>query len=283
MTESVSLLMPVGRLVQGSLYKGQTQDAEGNPMVIKSGPNAGQPRTDYFFAVAIPKGAEQHWNQTDWGSKIWNTGQKSYPNGQANSPTFAWKITDGDSTIPNRAGRKPIDREGFKGHWVVSFSSGYAPKIFNSNGTAPITEPDAVKLGYYVQVLGNCAGNGSSQQPGIYLNHSMVAHAGFGPEITVGPDPKNVGFGQSPLPVGASATPVGGLAPAAPAPAPASVQPHPGFLQPPAPPPAPPAPPVPPAAPARVMLPPAQGATYEQLIGAGWTDVMLVQHGLMAA
>ena len=296
MTESVSFLTPVGRLVQGSLYKGATTDAEGGPLVVKTGPQAGQPRTDYFFAIAIPKGPEPHWNQTDWGAKIWSVGQKSYPNGQANSPTFAWKITDGDSTIPNRAGRKPIEREGFKGHWVLSFSSGYAPKIYNSNGTAPLLEEDAVKLGYYIQVAGTCAGNGSTQQPGVYLNHNMVAHAGYGPEIVLGPDPRSVGFGQAPLPAGASATPVGGMSappPAAPppaaAPAPAAVQPHPAFLQPTAAPPAaaaPPPPPLPPAAPAaptRKMLPAAQGASYEQMIGAGWTDDLLIQHGMMVA
>lgn len=283
MAESIQLTSPVGRLVQGSLYKGNTQDAEGNPLVTKSGPNAGQPRVDYFFALAIPKTGETHWNQTEWGKKIWEVGQKSFPNGQANAPSFAWKIVDGDSTVPNRRGRKPADREGYPGHWVLSFSSGYAPKVYNRDGTEVITEPGAVKLGYYVQVAGVCAGNGSMQQPGVYLNHSMVALSGYGPEIVVGPDPSSVGFGASPLPAGASAAPVGGLpspasaAPAAPVAPPVPpvappVTPNPGFLT----------PPVPPVAPARVMLPAANGATYEQLIGAGWTDALLVQHGMMA-
>jgi hypothetical protein len=31
------------------------------------------------------------------------------------------------------------------------------------------------------------------------------------------------------------------------------------------------------------MLPAAQGASYEQMIGAGWTDDLLIQHGMMAA
>ena len=43
----------------------------------------------------------------------------------------------------------------------------------------------------------------------------------------------------------------------------------------------PPVPAAPPAAPVRVMLPPAQGATYEAMIAAGWNDALLIQHGMM--
>jgi len=39
----------------------------------------------------------------------------------------------------------------------------------------------------------------------------------------------------------------------------------------------------PPAAPARQMTPAANGATYEQMIAAGWTDTTLIQHGMMMA
>lgn len=46
-------------------------------------------------------------------------------------------------------------------------------------------------------------------------------------------------------------------------------------------PPAPNAAPPVPTAPVRVMTAAAQGATYEQLITAGWTDALLVQHGMM--
>lgn len=320
--EVVNFTTPVGRLVQGSLYKGQTTDAENRPLTIKSGPNAGQPRVDYYFALAIPKGAETHWSATDWGRKIWEVGHKAFPQGQAGAPTFAWKVTDGDSAIPNRAGRKPCDREGFKGHWVLHFSSGFAPRIFNANGTAAITEPDAVKLGYYIQVNGSVAGNESLQQPGVYLNHSMVALSGYGEEIIIGPDPSQAGFGTAPLPAGAFAVPVGafsppalaaGVAPPAPAAPPvanaapsatpaatAPVAPPPPVQQwgnsPAAPPPVapnpafvtgaagvmpPPPPPPAAAAPVRRLTQLAGKATYEQLIAAGWTDQLLIQHGMM--
>jgi hypothetical protein len=336
---------PVGRLVQGSLYNPQTTDAEGKPLVVKSGPNAGQPRKDYFFAIAIPKGAEQHWAQTEWGAKIWSVGHTAFPNGQAQAPSFAWKVIDGDSQLPNRNGKKPCDREGYRGHWILNMSSGFAPKIYSADGSQQIVQPDAVKLGYFIQANVTVDGNGSMQQPGIFINHNMVALSAYGPEIVIGPDPTQAGFGGGALPAGASLTPPAGAfnpAPAAaPAPlipgvpgaqavpgvypsAPASASPGiamsapapitfpmPGSVPPPlpvgsapvpgvpaptaiAPPPLPvtpnpqfaqvPSVPVPvPALPQRVMLPPANGATYEQLVAGGWNDALLIQHGMMAA
>lgn len=275
MSNRVELLTPVGRLVQGSVYEGQTTDAENKPLIYKTGPHAGQPRVEFYFALAIPKGSETHWNQTVWGQKIWNIGQTGFPNGQANSPTFAWKIKDGDSVIPNRAGRKPCDQEGFPGHWVLSFSSGFAPQILNANGSQPILEPNAVELGYYVQVFGSVSDNESQQQPGVYLNHSMVALSAYGKRIFVGVDPKSVGFGDAPLPAGASLTPLAqSFNPAttpAPTPVAAAPTPYPQILTPATP------------APARVMLPAAKGIPYEQYIANQWTDALLIQHGYMQA
>lgn len=313
MAEAVSFTTDVGRLVMGSVYKGQTTAMDGSPLVIKTGPNKGQARTDYFFAVAIPKKpGETHWGQTTWGKMIWETGHRAWPAGQGNSPSFAWKIDDGDSIIPNKKGRKLSDREGCKGCWVLFFGGGYAPRVCNKDGSQYLPDPDVVKLGYYVQVLGSVSGNGSTESPGIYLNHQIVSLQAFGPEIVTGPDAAEAGFGQAPLPAGASSVPVGGMTagpatpppgpsvspPVAAAPPPVVVTPHPGFAQPgaagtsgaagtPAVPGAPVSPPPPPVAvlppkPPRIMLPAAQGATYEACIAEGWTDALLVQHEMMA-
>lgn len=294
----IDLLTPVGRLVAGSLYKGNTTDAEGKPLVVKSGPNMGQPRVEFYFALAIPKGAEQSWAQTEWGAKIHNQGLAAFP-AQAQSPQFAWKVKDGDSTIPNRKGKRPVDQIGHPGHWVLSFSSGYAPKITRDDGSVPVLEADAVKLGDYVQVFGSVDGNGSSSQPGVYLNHSMVNLAGYGKRIVVGPDAASVGFGQGvQLPAGASMVPQGDMVPPAaagvplpgmpatppagiPMPgvaaaAPLPVAPNPGIM-----PTAPAIPVAPPAAPVRQMTAKAAGATYESFISQGWNDALLVQHGYM--
>lgn len=286
---------PVGRIVQGSLYKGNDTDAEGKPLVTKTGPNAGKPRLDFFFALAIPKGAETHWTQTDWGQKILQVGATAFPQAYQ-SPAFAWKVKDGDSTVPNKRGKVPKNTEGYAGNWVLSLSSGFAPKIYKlQDGTKdqylPFMDPDAVKPGYWVQVNVNCDGNGSQSQPGVYLNHSMVCFAAFGTEIVFGPDVASAGFGGAPLPAGASATPpagaFAGVVPALPGAAPAFAAPAlPGLpvmgVAPALGLPALPALPAAPAAP--VGLPqlvgvPGAAYTVEALRAQGWSDAQIVQGG----
>lgn len=187
---------PIGRLVEGSLYDAQDKDADGNLKVFKSGPKAGQARIDYFFAVAIPKHGEQSWAQTEWGAKIYQAGITGFPQGQYQQPTFAWKVRDGDSTIPNKKGKAPCTKEGFPGHWVVSFSSGYPPSVLTSKGERELTAAEPkVKPGYFIQVFAYVDGNESLNQPGVYINHSMVAFSYAGPEIQMGRDGAGVGFG----------------------------------------------------------------------------------------
>lgn len=205
----VEITSPVGRLVDGSLYEPQTKDAEGKPLVIKTGPNAGQPRVSFYFALAVPKApGETHFAQTAWGAKMWQVGHQAFPQA-AQSPAFAWKVEDGDSQIPNKKGRKNCDREGYPGNWIIKFSGGFPPKCYQQEGGAlvQIMQPNVIKPGYYVEVAFSVDGNGSASQPGIYVNHSMVCLRGYGQEIVFGPDVNSVGFGQSALPVGASMTP----------------------------------------------------------------------------
>ena len=224
----VNITSPVGRIVMGSLYDPSTTDAEGKPLVVKTGPNAGQPRVNYFFALAIPTGAEPHWAHTPWGQQIWNVGNQAFPNA-AQSPAFAWKIEDGDSQIPNKKGRKPCENEGWRGHWILKFSGGFAPKVYQQEGAGyvQVMQKDFCKPGYFVEVAFSVNGNGSQSQPGVYINHSMVCFRAYGPEISFGPDVASAGFGQSALPVGASMTPPAGAIPMpqAPAAAPAAYAP----------------------------------------------------------
>ena len=282
MSDVVNFTTPVGRLVGGSLYKPQDKDADGKPLLTKDS----KPTVRYWLPLAIPKGQETHWSQTPWGKAIWDVGVKAF--GQAASaPSFAWKIVDGDSTVPNKRGKAPCTNEGYPGHWVLNFGGTYAPKAVNKDGSAYLLEPDAIKAGYYVQIAGSVSDNKPSQSPGVYLNYALVSLQGFGPEISQGMNPAEAGFGQAPLPAGASPVPVGGMPAAtvftgagtgwgAAAPvAPIAVTPNPSFLMP------PPAAPVaaPPAAP--VMTPKANGVTYEQYRAAGWTDAQLRENGMM--
>lgn len=75
---------------------------------------------------------------------------------------------------------------------------------------------------------------------------------------------------------------MGGAAPAAPAASPPVPAPIAATSPTAAPTSVPPAPPPAPVAAGPVMLPAAQGATYEQMIAAGWTDETLRAHGMMA-
>ena len=226
MAQKVNITSPVGRIVMGSLYDPSTTDAEGKPLVVKTGPNAGQPRVNYFFALAIPKGAEPHWAHTPWGQQIWNVGNQAFPNA-AQSPAFAWKIEDGDSQIPNKKGRKPCDNEGWRGHWILKFSGGFAPKVYQQEGAGyvQVMQKDFCKPGYFVEVAFSVDGNGSQSQPGVYINHSMVCFRAYGPEISFGPDVASAGFGAAPLPAGASMTPPAGAIPMPQAPAAAPAMP----------------------------------------------------------
>lgn len=307
MSTAIEKLFPPGRMVMGSLYKPQDKDANGAPLVAKSGPNKGQPIVKYYFALAIPKKpGETHWAQTDWGAELWAFGHASWPQGQASGPDFAWKVEDGDSAIPNKKGRKNVETDGFAGHWIVNFSSGYAPQIVTVEGN-PLLEKDAVKCGYYIEVLGSYDSNKNISNPGIYVNHKIVAMRGFGKELRAGVDPRSVGFGKAAAPAGATAAPVGStMAPPAPT-APAGAPPPPAAAAPPAPP-APPAPaapttvvphqnfmntsaaPPPPPPPAAAPPPPPPagptwkgpaGSTYDGYKTAGWTDEQMRANGLL--
>ena len=279
MSEKQTILTPVGRLVQGDCFEGSKTDAEGRPLVIKNGPNAGQPRVDYFMAIAIPKTDATYMAEVH--NKVHQTAALAFPtlfdaSGKCINPAFAFKITDGDSQIPNTKGISPCTREGFPGHWILNFSGGFAPKVYTKGGGEAIVDKTAIKRGDYIRIYGSVAGNGSMQQPGVYLNHSMVEFIGHGVEIITGPDATAV-FGGAPAatPAAASATPVAPVtpiaAPVAVVQTPAAVTPANDFLN-------PPGAPAAPAAPVEKSYN-IGGTVYTEtaLRAAGWTDVQLAQ------
>lgn len=229
---------PVGRLVQGSVDEPQTKDAQGNPRVIKTGPNAGQPNPQYFIAVAFPKADPQGEFAAFWQVLLAQAAAdfpNLFPQGPAGAcvhPNFSFKYIDGDGRDQN--GKPNAEKEGFAGHHVIRFASSYPPRCFHAGRYAAheqIQEKGAIKRGYFVRVNGSVEGNGNAQRPGLYVNLDMVELSAYGPEIVSGPDASQAfGAGPAALPAGATSAPMappsaptGAMPPAAPGmPAPAA-------------------------------------------------------------
>lgn len=200
-------LTPVGRLVQGDPFEAQTKNKAGQPLVTKSG----QPTQRYFIAVAFRK------DDANFGAfyaKLVEVARGSFPNlfnaqGQCSHPRFAWKLMDGDGVDDD--GKPNANKPGFAGHWVVKFSSSFAPRCFYAGRYQPheqIQDPMAIPRGYYVRVAGTIEGNDDASKPGLYVNLSMVELAGGQPSdlIATGPDASAVFGGTvAQLPPGVAA------------------------------------------------------------------------------
>ena len=292
---SIQFVTPVGRIVAGDPWKAQDKDAAGQPLVIKSGPNAGQPRIQYFLALAINK---QDPGLADMFAKINQAAMEGFPtmfaaDGTCTNNQFTFKFVDGDSAVPNTRGVAPNTRTGYPGHYVFNLSTGYEPKRVTQGGASEIIDSTQIKRGDYVRLSGNVVGNGSPQPStaGVFLNWNIVEFQAFGEAILSGPDPKDVFGGAQPtLPAGASTVPVEApgspAAPAAPpaAPAPLAAPPVAGAPQ-----------PAPTAhtdilnptgaAPATLdeRLTPAAGVgvTWAAMLAKGWTEETAVTAGML--
>lgn len=181
---TTEIITPVGRLVTGHPLVSHPviDDDTKKQKVNKDGSLA----INFYIGIAIQKGAETDWKQTEWGQKIYAEGVASWPNGEYNSPQFAWKIDDGDSMIPNKVGKRPCDREGWPGHWVLHISNGFPFGVYNRGQYLPhqqISRKEAVKAGDYVRVVFDAKTNFPSKTPGLYLNPSLFELYQAGVEI----------------------------------------------------------------------------------------------------
>lgn len=286
----------VGRVVFGSPHTKQTHDMDGALIPEES--------QGYSFGVAFAKNGTQHWANLAYLAPIWNEAHVAFTNGEQNNPKFSWKIVDGDSDIPNQKGTKPNTKEGYPGHWVVTFSTMLPIPCWNENGTVTLAQQGKkIEPGDYVQVQYQTQGNNvktKSKTDGMYINPVNVALREKGVPITSVAATPPSGFGGAELPAGAQiARENPGMAvtgaPPAPAAAPpvTQVTPNAAPMNPPPPPnataaaavtPATPAPAAPPpTSPSNagpVMLP-AATTTYEEYKKAGWTDDQLRQSGYM--
>jgi hypothetical protein len=240
-----TFLTPVGRIVGGDCHTASDKDMTGAPLTVKTGPNAGTPRVQFFLALAIPKTAPE-WPAIS--AKFEAVARAGFPqlfNAQGCiDPQFAWKVTDGDSQVPDRKGKRPCDREGYPGHYIVRFASGFAPSCVGPDYRVAM-DPKQIKRGHWVRVYGTVNANANATNPGLYVGHQLVQFCGYGEEIQAGPDAAAI-LGNAPigaLPAGASATPL----------APPTAPPAPGA---PAAPGAPPGAPAAPGASAAPLAPP---------------------------
>lgn len=225
---------PVGRLVQGDPYTASEKDMNGQPRVVKNGPNAGKPNPQFFVAVAIRKD-DPAWpaferELKDFGAQQWASLFPQGAYGATQPRNFSWKIADGDGIDHYNAPN--WEKPGFAGHWVVSFTSAYAPKIWALAGGQYVdiaNNKGEIKRGYYIQVSGNWSSNDNPQNPGMYQNLQQILFVAKGEEIITGPTAQQAfGAGPAALPPGAQALdarPAPPGAPAAPAPAPAAFPP----------------------------------------------------------
>lgn len=282
-SEATFFMLPVGRCV---FTDTRTKDDKGQPLVN----SAGEAYATHTIGIAIAKGGESSWQETEWGKVLVAQAQADWKNGQHGNPSFSWKVEDGDSTVPNKKGNKNCDREGWPGHWVIKPSTNFAVKMVDKNGGPTNLTWSDVYPGCYVQAYCSTKGNGRTDSPGVFVNLEILAFSANGERIqgTGGVDPTTVGFGQAPLPAGAQAAP-SGMATQQPA---AAAPPPPAQAAQPAPPPrqefsagATGAPPPPPAAPVDRLTDKARQAgvtSIEQMLAwDGWTEQALVQHGYL--
>ena len=272
--------LPVGRYIYGSIYELET-DKNG----VKK----------YNFTLAIPKSTEPDWRLTPWGMQIVDFAKSVFVNNEVEIPSFSWKIFNGDQSTPNEGGSIPKNLPGWAGNWILKSSSMSPVKILTADGSRVIPEEGVVKCGDYLECIAifsrnNPPKDGSKGKPGLYCHVSHAAFSARGEEIQRTPmvDVSNTQFGKQALPAGAApVTDVQGVpigmhtqrgADPVPTPAPAAMPaPHTGILSAP---PAPPAVPTPAPAPVRRMTDKAT-TTYEEYVRAGWTDELLIQHGIM--
>ena len=176
MSNPATEIMIEGRVVNGHpmTRRGVTRKLPGaaveTPVLQSDGVT---PMTEAYIAVAIPKAGSVDWKTTPWGQQIYARAVADWPNGEYGAPTFAWKIADGDSQIPNQKGKKPAEREGWAGHWILHCNTQLGIRCHHVGQYAPeqqIQDANEIKTGDYARVLIGVRGNGPSQSPGVYVN-----------------------------------------------------------------------------------------------------------------
>lgn len=183
---NVTFTTPEGRYVSGDFFKGFNKDFNDKPYVDKDG----NPRTNKMISIAIPK------TDPAIGSIIQMLraeARSSFPtrfdtNGNFMGKDFAWKFVDGDSPDFDAKGKRINEKEGYRGCYILSFSSFQAPTAWRPGefGLEQVTDPDFIKFGDWVQVNGSASGNDNADKPGLYLNLNKILFKREGERIIKG-------------------------------------------------------------------------------------------------
>lgn len=310
-----------GRLVQGGVSLKPAKDMKGNPKLDKEGKQVYVAFMGIAVPKMLPDGVTPNPKIGEYYAAFDAEARANFPHlfpngGACTHPRFANKWQDGDGVDSN--GKSVATKPGFAGHWVISCETRYVPTCYarDSHGNlVQLPDPEKViKKGYRVAVGVTVTGNGveagnSQAVPGLFVSPNIVLFVAPDTEIVSGPDPtaafahvqgvqnvavQGVGVGGAapglsapPMPGGAPVVPAGGPPMPSAAPTPAGGPPMPGVAPTPAPMPTPgaavPMPTPVAAAPTYTPTAAAQGATVEQLLGAGvgWTIETLLAQGII--
>jgi hypothetical protein len=160
----MELLSPIGRIVQGHPLVARTKNMQGVPLTFKDG----SPRNTFFFAIAIKKTNKKF---ADMLAAVYSEAESGFPQlkGKLKFPSekFSWKMRDGDD-------EEYVDREGFAGCWIVSFSNSFVSEVVDLETRSPILSESGIKCGDYVQVYFRVKPNGNREKPGVYMNQLSV-------------------------------------------------------------------------------------------------------------
>lgn len=199
-----TFVTPVARLIHGHPMKQNTRTDEKTkqPLIGKDG----QPVKEVYIGIAIPKGGESTWKDTEWGKQIVMAAldaENGYMQAQVDRDDFSFKVVDGDSPIPNQNGHAPNSDSYKRGHWILNLTTRIPYPSYHVGKYSPldaIQDVNAIKLGDYVRVSVVAKGNKPAKSPGVYLNPNMLELSRPG-ELIVregsGPDAASV-FGGTP-------------------------------------------------------------------------------------
>lgn len=195
-----STVLPEGRIVKGHpLVVKDVMDEDTKQPKIG---NDGQPMKDIYVGFAIPK-TQADFKQEKW-AEAWiqasTDSENGYPNGEWQRTDFSWKIADGDSTIPNKAGTVMANLPGHAGHWIINISTRLVSKgiacfphgqFDDSKKYSLLDEQtgraDRLKCGDYgqfaIEVTGNKSNGKAAKTPGVYVNPVAFMKTRDGVEI----------------------------------------------------------------------------------------------------